>query len=231
MNKLKYIPSGDSAFIVKFGEIISPEILSQIRLFVEILKKSKIVGVLECVPAYCDVTVHYNPLQVSYQVLIGEFKEIEASISEEFGKVSEGKLVRIPVCYGGDFALDIEDVASQTGLKSEEIIQKHSGVEYLVYMLGFTPGFCYLGGMNEVLNTPRKTNPRQKIFAGAVGIAGSQTGIYPIESPGGWQIIGRTPLKLFNPVSTSPFLLEAGNRLEFYSISKQEYKKLNEHEN
>ncbi|MGV3465566.1 MAG: 5-oxoprolinase subunit PxpB, partial [Heyndrickxia sp.] len=135
----------------------------------------------------------------------------------------ESRVVEIPVCYGGDFGPDLETVASMNGLSTEEVIQIHSSAEYTVYMIGFAPGFPYLGGMSEKIATPRLPSPRLKIPERTVGIAGNQTGVYPIETPGGWQLIGRTPIKLFRPQDEVPSLLHAGDKVRFKPISYEEY--------
>ena len=218
---ITFFPSGDSAFLLKFGNTISEEIQVKIQAYIHILSKSKIKGITEVVPSYTDILIHYNPLEIKYKKLLTQIKELGSKI--ENIPLPKPKTVRIPVLYGGEFGKDLEEVKKHTSLSKEEIIQLHTQNKYLVYMLGFTPGFCYLGGMDKRLATPRKKIPEQKTYAGSVGIAAEQTGIYPIDSPGGWQIIGRTPLKLFNPLSENPFLVEAGNYLEFYPITEEEF--------
>ncbi|MCW3786143.1 5-oxoprolinase subunit PxpB [Plebeiibacterium sediminum] len=214
-------PSGDSAFLLKFGNEISEDIHLRIRAYLILLSKKRIKGITEVVPSYCDILVHYNPLIINYPKLISKLKKVYLQTGDL--KLPEPKTVRIPVVYGGEYGPDINEVSKHTGRDMEEIINLHTNNKYLVYMLGFTPGFCYLGGMNTKLATPRKDKPSEKIAPGSVGIAGSQTGIYPIESPGGWQIIGRTPLHLFDPSSDNPFLIEAGNYIEFYPITENEF--------
>ncbi len=214
-------PSGDSAFLLKFGNEISKEVHLCIRAYLILLSKKKIKGITEVIPSYSDILILYNPLVIHYEKLLKKLKKLHTQIGNF--QHPEPKTIRIPVLYGGKYGPDINEVSNHTKLHVEEVIELHSKEKYLVYMLGFTPGFCYLGGMNPQLATPRKHIPSQNIEAGSVGIAGSQTGIYPIDSPGGWQIIGKTPLKLFNPESENPFLIEAGNYLEFYSISEDEY--------
>lgn len=225
---IEYIPSGDSAFLVKFGNEISEEINRKVRAYFIALSEKKIKGIIECVPSYTDLMVVYNPLIIRYEELLGELKTVAQNISDI--EIPEARTVEIPVLYGERFGEDMEAVKSHTGLSEQEIIKQHSGRKYLVYMLGFTPGFCYLGGMNKDIATPRKEVPSQKILAGSVGIAAEQTGIYPIDSPGGWQIIGRTPYKLFDPNRKPEFLLQAGDYLKFYPISEEEYHKLNEND-
>ncbi len=218
---IAFLPSGDSAFLVRFGNEISEETHRQIRGFVSLLSASKIKGIVELVPAYGDVLVHYDPLQLKWKKLLKQLKKL-AEQAENI-QMPTPEVVKIPVCYDEEFATDIKEVERQSGLTREEVVQIHCSRKYLVYMLGFTPGFCYLGGMDERIATARKEKPALKISAGSVGIAGEQTGIYPIDSPGGWQIIGKTPLKMFDPLREKPFLVEAGCYLEFYRISKAEY--------
>ena len=218
---LKYLPLGDSAFIIKVSNIISIDVHKQIRALVTEINKSKIDEIIELIPAYNELMIIYNPLEIKYNLLIDRLKEIENKLN--LVDLPYPVLIHIPVCYDIEFAPDIEIVAKTNNLSQQEVIQIHSSVEYLVYMLGFTPGFCYLGGMNNRISTPRKESPRQIIESGSVGIAGNQTGIYPIDSPGGWQIIGKTPLALFDPDRKPEFLIEAGNYLKFDAISKSQY--------
>jgi inhibitor of KinA len=143
---------------------------------------------------------------------------------------AEPRIVEIPVCYGGEFGPDLEEVAEHNGITPEEVIDIHSNGEYIVYMIGFAPGFPYIGGMSEKIAAPRRKNPRLKIPAGSVGIAGKQTGVYPIETPGGWQLIGRTPRKLFLPDGHTPSLLQAGDQIKFVQVSQEEFLKMEEDE-
>jgi len=223
---IHYIPSGDSAFLLKFGDSISEDINHQIRNFTNLVRKANLKGIIELVPSYCDLLIYYNPLTINHIKLLAKLRKIESKIDST--KRFSSKTIRIPVLYSHEFGKDLEKVAKHTQLTIPEIVRLHTERKYLVYMLGFTPGFCYLGGMNPKLATPRKSEPELKILSGSVGIADNQTGIYPIESPGGWQIIGRTPVKLFNPEKNHPFLCEAGDYLEFYSISETEYYEYNQ---
>ena len=225
---IEYIPSGDSVFLVRFGNEISEEINKKLRAYFLVLEKENISGIIECIPSYADLMVLYNPVIIKYKELLLRLKEVAKNCDQI--EIPEARTVEIPVYYSAEFGEDIEDVKSHTGLSDKEIIEYHTENEYLVYMLGFTPGFCYLGGMNSKIATPRKEIPSQKILAGSVGIAGEQTGIYPIDSPGGWQIIGRTPLRLFDPNRKPEFLIQAGDFLKFYPISKKEYYELNEND-
>ena len=217
----KYSPLGDSSLIIKLGNSISINIHKQIRALVIEINKSKIDGIVELIPAYNELMLIYEPSKIKYNLLIDELKDIERKLSSI--ELPNPTIIHIPVCYDFEFAPDLEIVAKTKNLTPKEVINIHSSVEYLVYMLGFTPGFCYLGGLNNNIYTPRKEVPRQIIEAGSVGIAGNQTGIYPIDSPGGWQIIGKTPLALFAPDRKPEFLIEAGNYLKFEAISKIQY--------
>ncbi len=225
---IEYIPSGDSAFLIKFGNEISEDINRDLRAYFIAFSKTKIKGVIECIPSYTDLMVLYNPLIIQYKDLLHKLKQVAENTQDI--NLPDARTVEIPVLYGQTFGEDMQAVQSHTGLSEQEIIKAHSDTKYLVYMLGFTPGFCYLGGMNPQIETPRKEIPSQKILAGSVGIAAAQTGIYPINSPGGWQVIGRTPLRLFDPNRKPEFLIQAGDYLKFYPISEEDYNKLNEND-
>lgn len=172
-------------------------------------------------PAYTTVTIYYDPLQLDIQNLKAELQRMLAAETD----ASDGnqRRIQIPVCYGGDFGPDLDFVARHNSLTIDEVIEIHTSVEYLVYMIGFVPGFPYLGGMSARIATPRRETPRLRIPAGSVGIAGTQTGVYPIETPGGWQLIGRTPLELFQPSSNPPTLLRAGDSVQFQPIMKDQF--------
>ncbi|SJZ85461.1 5-oxoprolinase subunit PxpB [Garciella nitratireducens] len=223
-DKIKYLQAGDQAVNIEFGNEISEEINRKIRAMTLTIEKEKIEGIVEVVPTYRSLMIHYNPLKVEYKRLINKLKELESNL--ENIDLPAPEVIEIPTLYGGEYGPDIEKVASYNELSIEEVIQIHSSKEYLIYMLGFTPGFSYLGGMDQRIATPRLSSPRTKIPGGSVGIAGKQTGIYPIDSPGGWQLIGRTPLKLFDPQSKNPILLKAGNYVVFKPIGKEEYERI-----
>lgn len=163
--------------------------------------------------------ISYDDLKKRLEILL----KMEVTAGEGCRKVYE-----IPVCYGGEYGPDIENIAEHAGLSVEEVIKIHSSRDYLIYMLGFLPGFCYLGGLDERIHTPRLANPRIKINAGSVGIGGSQTGIYPLDSPGGWQLMGMTPVKTYDPDREIPILVEAGDYIRFVPIDEDEYKRIRE---
>ena len=217
-------PYGDVALIVETTQEISEESYRRIRCLSMLLKSEGPDAVRELIPAYCSLLVVYDPLEADYaemEATVRAFAERAETVAP-----TERQVVRVPVCYEGNFAPDIQDVARHAGLSPEEIVNLHSSGTYLIYMLGFTPGFPYLGGMTERIAAPRKSSPRVKIPAGSVGIAGSQTGIYPQESPGGWNIIGRTPAVLFDPVREPPALFRAGQYIRFYPIDSRQYETL-----
>jgi inhibitor of KinA len=221
-----YFLLGDSCFIVRFGTEINKEINRKVQIFASLIEKEKIKGVKELVPAYSELAVYYDSDETEYNHLIRSLKILEEQIKP--GQLASYTIVHIPVCYGGKYGSDLNYVAEYNKLTKEEVIRIHSEPLYLVYMLGFTPGFCYLGGLDPRLATPRKANPDANIKAGVVGIAGEQTGIYPIDSPGGWQVIGRTPVKIFNPLRKESVLVEAGNYIRFVPVDKDEYKQIQE---
>jgi inhibitor of KinA len=229
---------GDSAITVEFGSEINEIIHNRINAFIRVLERGAFKGLIEIVPAYTTVTIYYNPLEVTRSNgLNGEtsvYEYVKSILKEkvensEIYRSESPAIISVPVCYGGEFGTDLDYVASVNGLTTKEVINIHSEAVYLVYMIGFAPGFPYLGGMSAHIATPRKDTPSFSIPAGSVGIAGHQTGMYPISTPGGWQIIGRTPLRLFRPEHDNrPSLLKASDRLRFIPISEQEFKTFKE---
>ncbi len=217
-------PLGDSAVRIAFGDTISTEVNRKIRSFCEWLKEEPPKGIVEWSPSYTAVTVYYQPTKTSYNRLVLDL----SGLLSKLDKVSlpKARRVIIPVCYGGKLGPDIDQVASHNNLTVEEVIEIHTSGEYLIYMLGFTPGFPYMGGMSTAISTPRLSVPRPLVPAGSVGIAGEQTGIYSLETPGGWQIIGRTPLVLYDGSRQQPSLFKAGDYVQFRPIEKREYEEI-----
>lgn len=222
----KYLNSGDSALNIEFGNSISEEINKKIRAMTLALENQDIEGVVELVPTYRSLMVHYNPSVLCCRELTEVCKKVERDLDNI--ELAAPEVIEIPTMYGGEYGPDIENVARHNNITSEEVINIHKSSVYLIYMLGFTPGFSYLGGMDKKIATPRLQSPRTKIPRGSVGIAGEQTGIYPISSPGGWQLIGRTPVELFNPKRENPILLKAGNYIKFKRITEEEYASIKE---
>lgn len=223
---IRYLPSGDSGLIIEVGDEISEDINKKIRNLVYCIEQSNTQGIIEMIPTYSTILVIYNPIYINFNDLVSRIKNIEKNMNEI--ELSPPKVIHIPTLYGGKYGEDIGYVSEYNKLTQEQVIEIHSSAIYLVYMIGFTPGFAYLGGMSEKISTPRLKTPREKIPSGSVGIAGSQTGIYPIDSPGGWQLIGRTPLKLFDIQRDPEVLLKAGDYLKFESIDEEEYKKISD---
>ena len=226
----------ECAVTLVFGDEISISIAEKINQFNSVLLASPFEGFITSVPAYCTLTVYYDFFLVRSSGLPGDsgFDKVsqylrELRVSSEVIEMANEKVV-IPVCYGGTFGPDLEEVAQLTGLSKQDVVTLHTESLYQVYMIGFVPGFGYLGGMDSRLVAPRKASPRAIVAAGSVGIAGGQTGIYPLETPGGWQIIGRTPLKMFDATRKNPSLLKAGHTVVFRSISVAEFNELNESE-
>lgn len=220
-DNIKYFPSGDSGLILEIGNKISQDVNKKIRALSYCIEKNKFNEIVEIIPTYTAILVIYNSIKSSYEELVEKLKSLENSMNNI--ELPPAEVVHIPTLYGGEYGMDLENVADHNGLTLEEVIDIHNSTNYLVYMIGFTPGFPYLGGMSEKIATPRLKTPREKIPGGSVGIAGSQTGVYPIDSPGGWQIIGRTPLKLFDPDRKPSVLLRAGQYLKFDPITEEEY--------
>lgn len=210
-------PNGDSALRVAFKNEISEETNASVLALCRTVEDAAFRGIISCIPAYCTLLIEYDPLILNYQ----EAKQLVLSLKVDSLKQRCGRLVRIPTCYGGEYGPDLGEVAAQTGLTAEEVIRRHTASLCRVYMLGFRPGFPYLGGMDESIAVPRRKTPRTSIAAGSVGIAGKQTGIYPEASPGGWNIIGRTPLKLFSEKNRS--LLQPGDMIQFCAVSSETY--------
>ena len=224
MSEVRYLVAGDSAVCVEFGNEISPEINKKIRAFKIAVEKSDIPGIVETVPTYRSLLVHYHPEVIGFKALTEEFDKLMGSLSSI--PIPPPTVIEIPVLYGGEMGPDIENVAEHNHKTVEEVIKIHTSEEYLIYMIGFIAGFPYLGGMSKEIATPRLKSPRVKIEGGSVGIAGEQTGIYPVASPGGWQLIGRTPLKLYDAEREKPVLLEAGQYIKFAAVTEEEYKKI-----
>lgn len=212
---------GDTAFLIRDENIISPEVNARIMALFQTFKNEKIPGVIDIVPAYCDLKIQYNPLLISHSDL---FEKINMVLSTKVSiEPAKGKIHNIPVVYGGDYGVDLEYLLSKASMSRAQFIEYHTSPEYLIYMIGFSPGFPYLGGMDKRIACDRKQTPSLKILAGSVGIAGTQTGIYTVDSPGGWQIIGRTPSSLFDPERNNPFLLNHGDFVKFYEIDADQF--------
>ena len=226
----RFLPAGDSAIAVEFGREIDLNINNQVAAMRTVIEaaidEGKLKGIVELVPTYGSLLVVYDQLAVGYAGLIEQLKILAEGL--EGVEIPDREVVEIPVVYGGEYGPDLGIVAQLNSLSEDEVIKRHSEAEYPIYMLGFVAGFPYLGGMDKSIAAPRKQTPRLKIPAGSVGIAGQQTGIYSVESPGGWQIIGRTPLKLYDADGEKPILLRAGQSIRFKPITEAEYESMTE---
>ena len=220
----RYLLGGDRAVIVEFANEINEEVSRMIRRFSLALTRYPLSGVQEVVLTYRSLAVYFDPLTIEGHQLIGKLKGLQERIMEL--DLPPARTIRVPTLYGGEYGPDLGDVADHNGLTPDEVMSIHASATYLIYMLGFTPGFASLGGLSPRIACPRLANPRERIPGGSVGIAGTQTGIYPIDSPGGWRIIGRTPLKLYDPSADPPVLFQAGDYLQFYSIDEDEFRRI-----
>ncbi len=219
-HNLQCFPLGESALVVRLGDAIDAQLNANILALEEALQSDVLRGVLATVPAYASLTVHFDPLQINSHQLTVHLQNLAARIQTH--DENDEKIIEVPVRYGGEYGPDLEFVAAHTKLTVDRVIELHSQANYRVHFIGFLPGFPYLGGMDERLKTPRLQTPRTLVKAGSIGIAGSQTGIYPFDSPGGWRIIGWTPLKLFDPNRTPPALFAPGTVLRFVPMQKEE---------
>ena len=218
--KLIFRPMGDRSFLVELGDEISPGVNRSVQELFSGLDKQQSQGILELVPSYRSLMVIYDPLIASSSEVKQEILEVFEQIGRS--QLKEQSIKKIPVVYGGDHGPDLDWVAEYHNLTAEEIVQLHTQPTYRVYMIGFTPGYPYLGEVPEDIVTPRRQTPRTRVPKGSVGIAQKQTGIYSVDSPGGWQIIGWTPVNLFDPLGEPPSYLSMGDQVQFYAITAEE---------
>lgn len=224
MSNIKILPEGDSSLLVQFEQVISPEVNRRIAAVVKLIRMQQISGIVDMIPTYAGLLINYNPLVISFKEL---YERVESIVKlDTRTDTVEKKVYEIPVLYGGSYGPDLPEIAAHAGLSEDEVIRIHSSQDYLIYMLGFLPGFTYLGGLDERIHTPRLASPRVRIPAGSVGIGGSQTGIYPLDSPGGWQLMGMTPVKTYDPNRTKPILVEAGDYIRFVPITETEFRSI-----
>jgi len=220
--KTLFYSMGDRGLLVEFGDEISREINEKVRRMALVVQDDIREGIVEVVPTYRSLLITYNPLLLPVEDLKKRLKRIEEGLQQ--APLPEPKLTRIPAVYGGHYGPDLEEVARYHQISPEKVIQLHCSKPYLIYMIGFMPGYPYMGELPEELVTPRLKTPRLVVPKGSVAIAQRQTGIYSMESPGGWQILGRTPVELFDPGRDPPALLKIGDLVQFYEISEKEFK-------
>jgi inhibitor of KinA len=218
---MRFFQAGDLAVFVRTGEDISTRLSQYNRSLINRLHSTEVEGIIEYVPSYTGIMVYYDPFVTGYEKIEKLFLSISGEIFGDEDEEARG--VVVPIAYGGEYGQDLNYVADLNGLTPGEVASIHCDAHYTVHMLGFTPGFAYLGGMDKRISAPRKAEPSLRIEAGSVGIAVDQTGIYPIESPGGWQIIGRTPLVLFDPSRKPEFLFHAGMKVRFRAVDNYEF--------
>jgi inhibitor of KinA len=221
VSTFRIVPAGESALFVEFEERIDPEINARAIACADAIQAARLAGVRDVVPTYRSVAVYFDPLRTDHDALVACLAR--AADQPPAAASAPRHPVRIPVCYGGDLGPDLAAVASFAGMAESEVVQAHSGGTYRVFMLGFVPGFAYLGIVDARIAAPRHKTPRVRVPAGSVGIAGVQTGVYSADTPGGWQLIGRTPMKPFDPSRDDPFLMKAGDTVQFYAIDRDEF--------
>jgi inhibitor of KinA len=220
----RIVPAGDSAIVVELEERIDPAVNARTIRLADAICAAAIPGVRDVVPTYRSVAVFFDPIRTDYRRLVGWLEhEVDQPGSDQ---VEERTPISVPVCYGGDLGPDLGAVAAFASMSPDEVVVAHSSTIYRVFMLGFVPGFAYLGVLSARIATPRRPAPRVRVPRGAVGIAGRQTGIYPAETPGGWQLIGRTPVKPFDAARPAPFLFKPGDAVRFVPIGRAEYERL-----
>jgi KipI family sensor histidine kinase inhibitor len=218
---IRLLPQGEGGLLVELGDTIDPDVNARVRTLARAVVRRLGAPVLDVVPSYASLLVVFDPLRLSRERVEARV----AALAHEVEAIRAGpprRVVEVPVCYGGELGPDLAEVARAVGLSAAEVIARHSAPVYRVYLLGFTPGFPYLGGMDPRLACPRLPSPRLRVPAGSVAIAGAQTGVYSVESPGGWRILGRTPLRLFDPDARArrPFLLAPGDGLRFVPVER-----------
>ena len=220
----QFHPSGERCLLAVYGQGVDVTVNEKLRRITALLNQELRPGIEEVVPSYSSLAVFYDPAQISLQALCDLLRECEQNLDE--AQIDASRTITIPVCYGGEFGPDLADVARHNQLSIASVIEGHCAAQYRNFAIGFAPGFCYLGGLDQRLHTPRLKTPRTLVAAGSVGIAGSQTGIYPQDSPGGWRIIGRTPLTLFAADRSEPCPYRAGDNLRFQAVSESEFYKI-----
>jgi inhibitor of KinA len=221
-----YIPMGEQAVVVQFENVLSIKVNQHVRSFARVIEDNGIKGIRQLIPAFNSLAVCYDPIVIDYKSLVDKLHTLEGYITEDFK--ADSKVVHVPVVYGGKYGPDLEDVAEQTGLSPEEVVKIHHSQPYLVYMVGFIAGYPYCGDIDDRLVLRRRSNPRLKVEKGSIAIANKQTGIYTIASPGGWHLLGWTPMETFNPYHEPPSMLLAGDYVQFIPISAEKAEQWNE---
>jgi inhibitor of KinA len=219
----RFLPAGDSALVVEFADRVDPEVSARVLALARRIEGAAIAGVVETVPTFRSLMVHYDPLGISNRELRARLQPLLRDLA---GQVPAGRHWRLPACYDPSLGVDLTEVAERTGLSAADVVKAHSEAPFRVYMVGFLPGFAYLGGLPALLELPRRENPRLKVDAGSIAIAMAMSVIYSIESPGGWNILARTPVSLWDLRRDPAALMSAGDRVSFAPISRAEYDEL-----
>jgi inhibitor of KinA len=221
VNAFRIVPAGDAALVVEFEARIDPSVNARAIQLAVALQAARVPGVLDVVPTFRSVAIYFDPLRTNGDALMAQ---VDAEAAKPSSDRDTGRpVIRVPVCYGGELGPDLAAVAAFSHLSEADVIAAHTARTYRAFMVGFVPGFAYLGTVEERIAMPRRDTPRVRVPVGSVGIAGVQTGIYPMETPGGWQLVGRTPLKPFDPARAEPFLIKAGDAVPFYAIDHDRF--------
>ncbi|MBL8687639.1 MAG: 5-oxoprolinase subunit PxpB [Rhodospirillaceae bacterium] len=219
----RLLAAGDTALTVELGDAVDPKINAQVLALDKALSEAKLAGIVETVPTYRSLQVHFDPDVLDADTLRRTVERLAADLDDQ---PPPGRLWTVPVAYGGEHGIDLDSVAERTGLTTEQVIARHLGGDYRVYMIGFQPGFTYLGGLDPKLHLPRRETPRLKTPAGTISVGGIQAAVASIEAPSGWHLLGRTPVRAFDPGRADPFLFRAGDRIRFERIAHDDYTRL-----
>lgn len=218
---IRLLPAGDTAVSVELGDEITEAVNTRVRALEFLIQTERVQGVLETVPSFRALLVYYDPSLVGYDALCARLESLAERATT--AALPASRVVELPCCYEPELGLDVDAAAERLAMSRDELVGLHAGVEYLVYFIGFTPGLPYMGGMPDRIKLPRLETPRVKVPVGSVGIGGPQCCIYPIESPGGYWLLGRTPVRLYDPAASEPILLRPGDRVAFRPVSRAEY--------
>ena len=224
MDPLRIVPAGDAALVVELPPRIDPAINARLVSLGEAVRARCGSAIRDAVVGYCTLTIYFDPIRVDPAWLEGEVQSL--ALDADVVTPAVGARIDVPVCYGGELGPDLDEVAARIDCSPEEVIELHTSREYRVYVVGFVPGFAYMGTVDARLALPRRPSPRTKVPAGSVAVAAGQTGIYPMETPGGWHILGRTPVRPFDPARAQPVMFRPGDRVRFVPISREEFDRL-----
>lgn len=219
----RLLAAGDTALTVELGDAVDPKINALVLALDKALSEAKLAGIVETVPTYRSLQVHFDPDVLDADTLRRTVERLAADLDDQ---PPSGRLWTVPVAYGGEHGIDLDSVAERTGLTTEQVIARHLGGDYRVYMIGFQPGFTYLGGLDPKLHLPRRETPQLKTPAGTISVGGIQAAVASIEAPSGWHLLGRTPVRAFDPARADPFLFRAGDRIRFERIAHDDYTRL-----